>query len=206
MPVKLQERQYRSLLDVVAPTTEGQKHFDTEYYVEGYAANFKEYIMYEYDGVQYWEKIDRAAFVGADMSDVIMQYDHEGRVAARTSNNTLFVEAREDGLFIAADLGSTEFSRSLHEDISKGLVTKMSWAFSVAEEWYDSESRTRHIKKIKKVYDVSAVSIPANDDTTIQARSFFNGVIEDEQRESLLRKRSQMHIKLKLIEEEINHE
>lgn len=119
-----------------------------------------------------------------------MQYDHTGRVMARQSNNSLVVEVDDKGIFIAADLGNTNASRELYEDIDKGLVTKMSWAFTIAEQEYDRDSRTRIIKRINKVYDVSAVSIPANNDTEINARSFFDGVIEEEKQELLERQKA----------------
>ena len=63
----------------------------------------------------------------------------------------------------------------------------MSWAFTIADEIYDKSERTRIIKKVRKVYDVSAVSMPANDATEISARSYFNGVIERERQELLAR-------------------
>lgn len=201
MPVKMSEREYRALSLLTAEST-AHKHFDTEHYVEGYALTYEPYVLFESDGVKIYEQVDKNAFIGADMTDIIMQYDHEGKVAARLSNDTLYVEPRDDGLFIAADLSSTEYSRSLYEDIAKGLVNKMSWAYSVEEEYFDRETRIRHIKRIKKVYDVSAVSIPANDATDIQARSFFNGVIEGEQRESRLRKQQQMKLTLQIELEE----
>lgn len=139
------------------------------------------------------------ALDGADLSDVIFQYDHEGKVLARQSNGTLEIRPDDEGLFVAADLSNTAASRELHEEIDKGLVTKMSWAFTIADEEYDRESRTRIIKRIKKVYDVSAVSIPANNDTLINARSFFDGVIEEEQQELLKRKRQALRLKYKIM-------
>lgn len=159
--------------------------------------------MFEHDGIKVYEQIDRNALQGADLSDVIMQYDHEGRVLARQSNGSLIIEADDKGLFVAADLSKSSASRELFEDIDQGLVTKMSWAFTIAEDEYDKESRTRIIKRINKVYDVSAVSIPANGDTLINARSYFDGVIEDEQQELLKRKRQVLQIKHKLMMEEI---
>lgn len=170
--------------------------------MEGYATTFEPYVMYEFDGIKVYEQIDRNALQGADLSDVIMQYDHEGRVLARQSNGSLIIEVDEKGLFVAADLSKTNASRELFEDIDQGLVTKMSWAFTIAEDEYDKESRTRIIKRINKVYDVSAVSIPANGDTLINARSFFDGVIKDEQQELLKRKRQALQIKHKLTMEE----
>jgi len=145
--------------------------------------------LYEWDGVQYFEQIDRHALDEADLSDVIMQYDHQGKVLARLSNGTLGLEANDNGLFIYADLSKSQAAKELYEEIRNGLVTKMSWAFTVAEDEYNRETRTRTIKKIKKVYDVSAVSIPANGDTDISARSWLDGVIDAEKREALERRK-----------------
>lgn len=171
--------------------------------MEGYATRFKPYELYEFDGVKYYERIDKNAFEGADMSDIIMQYDHQGRVLARKSNGSLIVEPNDEGLFICADLSKSDASRSLFEDIETELVTRMSWAFTVAEDSYDRETRTRTILRVKKVYDVSAVSIPANEDTLISARSYFDGVIEEEQQELLKREKQikMLELKLKLMEE-----
>lgn len=148
--------------------------------------------------MKYYEVIDRHALDGADMSDVIMQYDHEGKVLARKSNGTLIVEPDDNGLFVCADLGKSQASKEMFEEIESGLVTRMSWAFVVTEESYDRETRTRRILKIKKVYDVSAVSIPANDDTEISARSYFDGVIEMEKQEMLERKKQKLKLLLEL--------
>lgn len=163
------------------------RRFDTEFYVEGYATTFEQpYVLYEVDGVQYKEVIDRRALDGADLSDVIMQYDHGGRVFARTGrSNTLLVEADSHGLFVAADLSKTEQARSMYEDISAGLITKMSWSLVVREDSYDRATHTRRILSIRKVYDTSAVSRPANPATLISARSYFDGVIEAERQERL---------------------
>jgi len=90
-------------------------------------------------------------------------------------------------------LGKTSASRELHEDISSGLITKMSWAFTVDADEYDKANRTRVIKRIKKVYDISAVSIPANPGTEISARSYFDGVIEAE-RQELARRQKELEL------------
>lgn len=194
MPYKPAEREYRAIV-LPLQTQETNKRIDTDYYVEGYATTFDEpYLLYEIDGIKYYEKIDRNALEGADISDVIMQYDHQGKVLARLSNGTLGIEPTEKGLFIYADLSKSQEARELYEEIKNGLVTKMSWAFTVADEEYDKETRTRIIKRIKKVYDVSAVSIPANDGTIISARSFINGVIEKEQQELLERRKKKIKL------------
>lgn len=158
-------------------------HSDNDNYtVQGYATTFnKPYFMYEIDGIKYYEVIDRHALNSADMSDVILQYDHQGKVMARTSNGTLILDCETDGLHVTADLSKSKASKELYEEISNGLITKMSWAFTVLEDNYNRDTHTRTITKIGKVYDVSAVSIPANNDTQISARNYFNTEIEKEQ-------------------------
>lgn len=178
------DREYRLVVnpDMVfrALEDEPEEGQEQRYEVEGYATTFNDpYVLYEdEDGNQYKEMIDRDAFDGADMSDVIFLYNHEGMVYARMSNGTLMVSPNERGLYIRADLGSTQASREMFESIKAGLVTQMSWAFTVADDDFDGETLTRTIKRVKKVYDVSAVSIPANPNTDIAARS-SEGVIAE---------------------------
>lgn len=192
MPAKPSERQYRILSSPLAPTAgDGDnKRLDTEFYVEGYASTFNDpYVLFEdWDGNEYREIISPDAFKDADMSDVIMQYDHEGKVLARMSNGTLIVEPDAHGLFIAADLSGSQAARDLYEEISNGLVTRMSWAFSVGADEYDRDSKTTTITRVKKVYDVSAVSLPADPNTEISARNLLNGVIEQSRKELARRK------------------
>lgn len=188
---KVKGREYRNMNPLAVLPAEGNQQ--ETYIVEGYATTFdKPYLLYEYDGVQYFECVDRHALDGADMSDVIMQFDHNGHVYARTSNGTIILTPDEHGLHVRGDLGLTTSSRQMYEEINAGLVTKMSWAFIVSEDAYDRDTHTRTILKIKKVYDVSAVSIPANADTDISARSFFDGVIKEERAERLARRKQRL--------------
>ena len=169
---------------LLTPVTEGNKRFDTERYVEGYAAKYDKYLLYDGgDWGKTYERFDPKCFDNTDMSDVIMQFDHAGRVFARNTNGTLIVEADDTGLFMAADLDKTELARGLYEDIKAGMITKMSWRFRVGKYYIEREegSRDRTIvhTEIPKIYDVSAVSIPANDNTEINARDFVHGVMEE---------------------------
>lgn len=180
------------------PTTD-HRRFDTDFYVEGYATTFDEpYLLYEYDGVKFHERIAAGALEGADMSDVIMQYDHTGKVLARKSNHTLGLEPDSKGLFIFADLSKSRAAQDLHEEIKNELITQMSWAFTVLKDSYDKSTRTRTIEKIKKVYDVSAVSIPANTGTEIAARSFAQGRLAAERQEVRKRRIQILTLKTKL--------
>jgi hypothetical protein len=205
MEEKLTEgRQYRRVVQMeIRAAGEGEK------IVEGYATTFNEPYELWRDGPDYvfMEQVDSRAFDDTDMSDVIMQYDHEGRVFARVSNQTLELSVDSHGLHIRADLGGTEIGRQLYEEIRGGYTDKMSFGFTVDEDerliQEDRESGTvtilRTIKRIGKLYDVSAVSLPANNATEISARSWCDGVIQqltEERRKAEERERQKKKIKI----------
>lgn len=159
-----------------------------EYLVEGYATVFNQpYLLWEEDGYKVYEQVDARAFDGCDMSDVIMQYNHEGRVFARISNGTLTCRPDDYGLLTRALLGGTELGRQLYDEIKGGYTNQMSFGFVVAEDVREIVENTetnevtitRTIKRIQKLYDVSAVSIPANPATSIAARTYGEGVIAE---------------------------
>lgn len=214
---KLDEgRQYRNI-DV--SSFERRSEDDGEKTVTGYATTFNQpYELYRdaWDGMIYIvrEQVDPEAFKDTDMADVIMQYDHEGRVFARTSNKTLELDPDEHGLHIRANLGGTELGRQLFEEIEGGYTTKMSFGFRVGKdkrertEEQDSETGVttitilRTILEISKLYDVSAVSLPANDATSISARNFGEGVIEEVKKEILDREnRERQKKRIKILTE-----
>ena len=178
-------REYRDMTMEVR-TAETEEASDNRKMVTGYASTFNEpYTLYENDDWRFNEVVDARAFDNTDMSDVIMQYDHEGRVFARMSNNTLTVIPDERGLLIEADLGGTELGRQLFEEIRGGYTNKMSFGFTVdGEEILDTKDvdgkalTVRTITSVRKLYDVSAVSLPANDATSISVRSLTDGEIE----------------------------
>ena len=202
MPVT-PNRMYRDMMPLLTSVPEERKkRLDTNYYVEGYATTFDEpYELFTIGSTKYFEKIDRKAFKNADMSDVIFQYNHTGRVYARNSNKTLGLEVDKHGLVVLADLSRTEGAKDLYGDIAAGMITKMSWAFTVAEQSFDRETHTFTILRVRKVYDVSAVSAPANPDTEISARAMIDGEIEKALLEE--KKRRIQILKIKTLLEEI---
>jgi HK97 family phage prohead protease len=137
------------------------------------------------------------------MSDIIFQFNHQGTVMARQSNGSLIVEVDDGGLFTAADLSRTEAARRLYEEISAGMITKMSWGFYPGTYYYDKESRTIIHRTVKKIFDVSAVSIPANNNTEINARSWVDGVIDLTARSEaeLDERRRRLRLKINLEED-----
>lgn len=208
---KLNEgRQYRNI-DVSG--FEGRRTEDAME-VSGYATTFGEpYELYRtsFDGFVYVlrEQVDPHAFDNTNLDDVIMQYDHEGRVFARTSNGTLELDPDEHGLHIRANLGGTEIGRQLFEEIEGGYTTKMSFGFRVGkdkrEETEERDMSTgittvtvlRTILEISNLYDVSAVSLPANDATSISARSWGDGVIAELTEEFRKREDQRKRIRIK---------
>ena len=180
------EREYRDMTMEIRSAENEEVEQEERKVVKGYASTFNEpYTLYEDDDWRFDEVVDSRAFDNTDMSDVIMQYDHEGRVFARMSNNTLTVVPDEKGLLIEADLGGTELGRQLFEEIKGGYTNKMSFGFTVdGEERRDiknADGKTvtvRTITSVRKLYDVSAVSLPANDATSISVRTLTDGEIE----------------------------
>lgn len=159
----------------------------------------RKYKRLHYEDRQTIEAMSKQGSSVKDIAEALGTHrDTIYRVFARQSNKTLILQPDYKGLKVAADLGKTDLARGLYQDIEAGMINKMSWAFSVAEESYDRETHTRTILKIKKVYDVSAVSIPANGDTEISARAFASRSYEQERQELLKRRAAILKIRASL--------
>ena len=219
--VKTGERQYRNLVLEVKDNEETESN---EKVVEGYATTYDEpYFMFRTradDGytIEVREEVSHDAFNNTDMSDVILQYNHEGRVFARMSNGTLTLDKQNPkGLFIKADLGGTEIGRQLYEEIKGGYTNKMSFGFTIdkvselrqAEKDNDADEVWVYtIESIGKLYDVSAVSIPQNDFTSISARAFADGEISEKvaerlrEHDAVIKRQAKREELLKLLESE----
>ena len=196
-----QGREYRNFINFEIRAKNEDENDD--YIVEGYATTFNEpYVLYKRGKIELKEQVDARAFDNADMSDVIMQYNHEGRVFARNTNGTLKLKADEHGLKATAYLGGTEIGKQLYEEIKGGYTNKMSFGFTVAKDKYedvenvdeDSYTSTRTILEVGKLFDVSCVSIPANDGTVISARNLGEGVIAEIEKELSLKAERKAHI------------
>lgn len=162
-------------------TIEGEE--GQEMIVQGQAVTFEqETVLFKCGDTEYKEVIDRNAFNETDMSDVIFNYNHSGKVVARTRNNTLKLSIDSNGLNIEARLDGTEEGRKLYEEIKGGYIDRMSFCFDIEEESYNKETHTWRVLQIGKLYDVSAVDIPAYDTTSISARSSRLAVAEKEQK------------------------
>lgn len=198
-------REYRNMpvMAVQRAEEDGAAEGAKGFRVRGYASTFEEpyQLMEDWDGNAIYEVVDPHAFDSADMSDVIMQFDHSGMVFARTRNGSLTIGTDDHGLWIEADLSLTTDSRKLYESIETGLVDRMSFCFTIEEESYNKENRTWRVMKIGKVYDVSAVSIPANPGTDISAarKRILDGVIEEERTERSAAEARQKKIRMLMV-------
>lgn len=183
MPMK-NDREYRNFeVRALLPEEAGEDRK----VVRGYASTFENaYTLYDDGEFVIREIMDSHAFDDTDMKDVVMQYDHEGRVFARISNGTLRVAPDELGLAIEADLGGTDLGAQIYQEVQGGYTNKMSVGMKIdkSRDVWTSETlngkqvETRRVMRVSRLYDVSAVSIPANDATSISVRALTDGVIE----------------------------
>lgn len=185
MPYKPNEREYRNF---AALTADNANQDNEQMLVRGYASTYQPYVLYEAGEDRVIEEVDPHAFDGADISDVIMQYDHAGRVFARTKNGSLQVTPDEHGLLVIADLSGSDIARGIYSDIRSGLIDSMSFGFIVKRDSWNHDEvdangiriHKRRILEFKKIFDVSVVSLPANPTTEINTyRNLCEGVIQE---------------------------
>lgn len=199
MPFLPESRQYRSFAATNFRAVDNSGEGDEpSYRVRGYYTTYStEYQLYE--RTKYWpaeyEQIDPHALDDADLSDVIFQENHADSPLARLRNGSLELGSDEHGAWCEAYLGGCQRGRDLFESIQNGLITEMSFGFTIASdedgEGYTSfkdEEGDYHttITRISKVFDVSAVSIPANPNTDIsemRKRSYLAARIEADRKE-----------------------
>ena len=168
--------------------------------IVGYAVVFEQRTVLYTDPVtnfEYGEIIDRNALDGADLSDVILRYNHGGRCLARTRNQTLQLTSDDHGLRIEADMTKSEEARSFYEDVKSGLIDKMSFAFEIQESEWNPDTRTSRVTKISRLLDVSLVDFPAYNQTQVSARGSFEAFAEPERRAYQVAQVSEIHAEMR---------
>ena len=172
---------------------------DKKMELKGYAVVFNSPETYGYT-----EVIDEHALDDADMSDVVLRYNHDESfmVLARTRNNSLKLSVDEKGLFMDATLQDniTEH-KNIYNAVDSGLIDKQSFAFTVEEDEYDYETDTRTITKIGKLFDVSVVDQPFYNATDVSVASKNDDFLErrKELRKQYEEKKALKEAKEKLI-------
>ncbi len=134
--------------------------------IEGYASVFGD----EYDLGYFTERVAPGAFDGRTNDDVRLLINHTGVPLARTTNNTLTLTIDERGLHYRAKLADTQEGRDLYTLIQRGDITQSSFAFTIEDDEWSGDRRTRTINRVGQLYDVSPVTYPASPTTTVQAR------------------------------------
>lgn len=133
-------------------------------------------------GGMFNEIVERGALDNADLRDVAFLVNHDkaklplARSRRNNINSTMQMEIDSEGMLIRVDLDTENNSeaRALYSACKRGDISGMSFAFSVdGEEWtgLDTDMPTRHITSISRVVEVSAVTWPAYEQTSIEARN-----------------------------------
>lgn len=122
----------------------------------------------------YVESIDEHAFDETDMSETILNFNHNDDILlAGVKNGSLELEVRADGLHATnARIVNTTQGNDVLTLVREGLIDKMSFAFTVDEdEWEERDGKDyRRITKIGKLFDVSLVTFPAYPQTYVGLR------------------------------------
>ena len=199
MPYLPESRQYRDFAasnfqPVLREAQDGQDASEPSYTVRGHFSVFD--VEYElWPGV--YESVAPTAFDNADTSDCLFQFNHRDMVLARKRNGSLRTGVDEVGGWAEADLSGCQQGRDLYEAISNGLIDRMSFGFILDEDgWEDEEDEdgNLHIRitSVKKIFDVSAVDLPASEATDISARSLVDSVLEAKKQQEELAKQEQL--------------
>lgn len=128
------------------------------------------------------EVIERGALNGADLRDVRFLVNHDvskiplARSRNNNANSTMQLMPDDEGMMIRVnlDIKNNSDARNLYSAIERGDISGMSFMFRVDdEEWSELESDhpVRHVKRISDVVEVSAVTFPAYEDTSISVRN-----------------------------------
>lgn len=142
----------------------------------------------------YDEIIEAGALDTTDLKDVRLLVNHNTQMIplARSRNNndnsTMQLVPDQDGMAMRADLDieNNSDAKNLYSAVKRGDISGMSYMYTVdSDSWDDVESEhpTRHIRSIKKVWEVSAVTFPAYSQTSIQTRGLSDAL--DSAKESL---------------------
>lgn len=171
-------RDYRRLVEVRALDTESG-----DMIIEGTPVIFgQEYKLFRFGDTDVYEVIERDAFNETDMQDVPLKYNHgdskgtPARTTCKQEQGRLTLNLLDDRLEMRANLLPTSGGKDLFLEVKAGTVAQMSWAFTedaqstkVVED-RENKRITFYVKKVLRMFDVSAVDFGANPETSIYAR------------------------------------
>lgn len=179
MQLRNKYHDYRRLMDVRAEPID--ETGDLVLY--GVPVEFnKPYLLFEYNGKKVYEVIERGSFDDADYVDVPLKYNHgdckgtPARTTSKTERGRLTISVLQNRVETRMNLLHTSGGKDLYMEVESRTVPQMSWAFiqdresEVMTETVDSITFT--VRKVLRVFDISAVDFGANSDTTIYARRY----------------------------------
>lgn len=139
--------------------------------LEGYASVYDD--IYKI-GSWYIEEVKAGAFDDADLSNVVLNLNHDDSILlGRTKNGSLTLTVDAKGLKFRAELPETQQAKDVYELVSSGLIDQCSFRFSIEEGKTEVKNGDDVfiITKVRKVYDVSVVTFPAYESTSVEARN-----------------------------------
>lgn len=143
---------------------------ETDMVVSGYALKWD---TWSEDLGGFTETIDKEALKDTDLSDVRCYFNHDSSmVLGRTSSGTLELELDGTGLYFRCQLPDTSYGRDLFQSIKRSDINQCSFGFIIDEDGDDFNKRDdgmyeRIIRKIKSLWEISIVSMPAYSDTSV---------------------------------------
>lgn len=145
-----------------------EKREDGTVKIAGYAAVFNK----DSEDMGFIERIKPGAFKKAlKKSDVRALFNHDPNLIIGRSGVNLELKEDKKGLWMEVSPIPTDTYRMVAENISAGLVSQQSFGFTVADDEWDKDYRTRTINEIEELFDVSPVTYPAYPDTDVALRS-----------------------------------
>lgn len=193
---------YRRLMEVRAEEIAGEG--DHDLVLTGTPVIFDQsYFLFRWNGKDIYEVIERGSFDEADYSDVPVKYNHgdsrgtPARTTSKTERGRLTISVLPDRVEVRMNLLPTSGGKDLYMEVSSGTVSQMSWAFTEehnSERIVEEEDRiTFYVRKVTRVFDVSAVDFGANPQTSIYARrrgdlDLRAATLDERKRQALLNK------------------
>jgi len=168
------------------PLSEFRLTEDKQPKIIGYAAMFEQLSEPLFD---FREKISAGAFAKSIKKDDIRAlFNHDANYPlGRNKAGTLKLKEDAQGLAIEIDPPQTQWARDLQESIRRGDISQMSFGFIVVKDEWEHNKGKESIRTLKevKLYDVSPVTFPAYQQTSVKVRDYINALKELDEKGTL---------------------
>lgn len=179
---------------------------DGKRFLTGYAAvfNSRSKLILE-QGEIFYEELRQGAFsdvLNNPKLDVYLTLNHSrDKIMGRTVNGTLTLSEDETGLLMRAEIPNTTYANDVYTLVQRGDLFNMSFAFQVSPEgfkWDRTEEGVplRIVENVRRLIDVSVVTIPAYEETSVEARDL--PTFEEPEKKPDLSEQERMKMKIKI--------